>query len=242
MKIRKFTALAILFVMVSVFWIPVKAEDIPGGKKENLHYSIPTLNGGTVSTAAEGRPKVLIFYKTVCYNCQTVLGLFQNERLNFSGVDVIAAEISNASMEEMEQFYKTYGTDQITYGYDARRIMWNYIYSIDSNIDSVTTPVIVFIDRDDHLVHYTTGMNYDILSDIETYLGISLTGTGIKGDIDGSGKVDIQDLRLVLRAVCNKIQMTEVQRNMADVTENGKVDIQDLQKILRFLCGKIQNL
>ena len=67
--------------------------------------------------------------------------------------------------------------------------------------------------------------------------------TSIKrGDVDGSGSVDIADLRMVLRAVCKKITLTEAQKQSADVTDDGSVGIEDLRKILRYVCGKIDEL
>ena len=62
------------------------------------------------------------------------------------------------------------------------------------------------------------------------------------GDIDGNEKVDIMDLRIVLRAVCGKEELSEEQEQAADVEKNGSVDIQDLRKILRFICGKLEEL
>lgn len=67
-------------------------------------------------------------------------------------------------------------------------------------------------------------------------------GASIKGDVDGSGKVDIADLRLVLRSVCGKVDLTDIQKTAADVESDGTVDIQDLRKILRFVCGKAAEL
>lgn len=64
----------------------------------------------------------------------------------------------------------------------------------------------------------------------------------VRGDVDQNSKVDIADLRLVLRAVCRKVELTEEQENAADVEMDGKVDIVDLRKILRFVCGKIEVL
>ena len=67
--------------------------------------------------------------------------------------------------------------------------------------------------------------------------------TSIKrGDVDGSGSVDIADLRMVLRAVCKKITLTEAQKQSANVTGVGSVGIEDLRKILRYVCGKIDEL
>ena len=68
-------------------------------------------------------------------------------------------------------------------------------------------------------------------------------GTEImRGDVDQDGEVDIRDLRLVLRSVCGKIALTEVQKQAADVETDGEVDIKDLRKILRFVCKKIEAL
>ena len=39
-----------------------------------------------------------------------------------------------------------------------------------------------------------------------------------------------------------KIELTERQLMIADVTDDGKVDIQDLRKELRYVCGKISTL
>lgn len=67
---------------------------------------------------------------------------------------------------------------------------------------------------------------------------LDLSTKVIKGDVDGDNEVNIQDLRTILRAVCDKEVLTETQKLSADVNEDGQVDIQDLRKILRFVCGK----
>ena len=71
---------------------------------------------------------------------------------------------------------------------------------------------------------------------------IDLDMTVTMGDLDNDGEVTISDLRLVLRAVCEKITLTAEQETAADVEADGKVNIQDLRKILRFVCGKIESL
>lgn len=74
-------------------------------------------------------------------------------------------------------------------------------------------------------------------------LGTLNTGDDIvKGDVTGDGKVQIDDLRLVLRSVCQKVTLTSAQEKAADVEQNGKVDIADLRLILRFVCGKVEFL
>ena len=47
---------------------------------------------------------------------------------------------------------------------------------------------------------------------------------------------------MILRYVCGKQDLNDVQIIVADVNEDGTVDIQDLRKILRFVCGKEEAL
>ena len=82
------------------------------------------------------------------------------------------------------------------------------------------------------------------MTDTLTELG-TIGGTEdktVKGDVTGDNRVDIQDLRAVLRVVCDKETLDETKELAADVTGDGKVDIQDLRMILRYVCGKIDTL
>lgn len=63
-----------------------------------------------------------------------------------------------------------------------------------------------------------------------------------KGDVDLDGNVAIGDVRVVLRSICQKIELNETQELAADVEKDDKVDIKDLRKILRYVCGKIDSL
>ena len=62
------------------------------------------------------------------------------------------------------------------------------------------------------------------------------------GDVDLDGNVAIGDVRVVLRSICQKIELNEMQELAADVEKDDKVDIKDLRKILRYVCGKIDSL
>lgn len=66
----------------------------------------------------------------------------------------------------------------------------------------------------------------------------------ILGDVNSDGKKDISDLRMILRAVCGKVELTEQQKLAADVEKDSadEVNISDLRKMLRFICGKIESL
>ena len=47
---------------------------------------------------------------------------------------------------------------------------------------------------------------------------------------------------MLLRRICQKIELNEMQELAADVEKDDKVDIKDLRKILRYVCGKIDSL
>lgn len=66
----------------------------------------------------------------------------------------------------------------------------------------------------------------------------------IAGDLTGEGNIDVFDLRLMLRYVCDKTELTEQQLLAADVEKDsaGTVNINDLRKMLRFICRKIETL
>ena len=60
----------------------------------------------------------------------------------------------------------------------------------------------------------------------------------VSGDVNADGEVDIQDLRSILRYICEKEEFNEDQKSAADVDANGEVDIKDLRKVIRYVCGK----
>lgn len=64
------------------------------------------------------------------------------------------------------------------------------------------------------------------------------SGAVVLGDVNADGEVDIQDLRSILRYVCEKEEFDEDQKSAADVDANGEVDIKDLRKVIRYVSGK----
>lgn len=48
--------------------------------------------------------------------------------------------------------------------------------------------------------------------------------------MDLDGNVAIGDVRVVLRSICQKIELNEMQELAADVEKDDKVDIKDLRK------------
>lgn len=63
------------------------------------------LDGSKISSAAQGQPKLLIFYSNTCYNSQTTIrGISQKVRA-FAGVDIYGIETSNKTKETIIQYF-----------------------------------------------------------------------------------------------------------------------------------------
>ena len=60
-----------------------------------------------------------------------------------------------------------------------------------------------------------------------------------KGDINMDGKRDSADLLYLKKYLLNKVNLTNVQKNIADTNNDNKIDSADLLNIKRFLLGKI---
>jgi len=59
------------------------------------------------------------------------------------------------------------------------------------------------------------------------------------GDVNGDGKIDTTDARLVLQAIVNKYTLTDTQKMAADVNTDGKIDTVDARLILQYIVRKI---
>lgn len=61
----------------------------------------------------------------------------------------------------------------------------------------------------------------------------------IKGDVDGSGKVEISDATLIQKYSAHKLTLTSAQFTAGDVTNDGQTDVSDVTMIQKFIAKKI---
>lgn len=57
--------------------------------------------------------------------------------------------------------------------------------------------------------------------------------TGVKGDVTGNGKIELDDAQLVLKAALKIIKLEAEQEKMADYDQDNKVELDDAQMILK---------
>ena len=125
-------------------------SDAPYGH-DNLLVEYTTLDEGTVTSEAKGKPKVLIFFGARCGNSRYAIQDICSGSYDFSDVDIVAVEIQT-DKEQAQTFKNSYGNDKITFAYDfngsANRSAWAYLNRAGMDISgSVVLPFIIYIDK-----------------------------------------------------------------------------------------------
>ncbi|HEY3280660.1 MAG TPA: dockerin type I repeat-containing protein [Armatimonadota bacterium] len=77
----------------------------------------------------------------------------------------------------------------------------------------------------------------DALRGSKEIAGVEATPAGVKGDVNGNGKLDISDVVAALRFVAGLTTPTAAQTTAADINGNSKVDISDIVALLRAVAG-----
>ncbi len=62
------------------------------------------------------------------------------------------------------------------------------------------------------------------------------------GDVNGDGKVNIQDLMNLMYYISGMTDLNENLRANADINKDGKINIQDLMRLMYYISGKITEL
>lgn len=140
----------------------------------NLNASYTTVEEKSVTSTANGQPKVLIFFKTTCANSiYTLKDLCKN---SYTGVDFVAIEASQASKNDTINFRNSYGNSTVTFSYASSynniNSMWDYVYAVGMG-NIVTYPMIVYIDGNNKIQYVTEGMSdaESIAASVKSYCG-----------------------------------------------------------------------
>jgi len=143
---------------------------------ENLSKTFKTLEDKTVSSTAEGKPKLLIFYQNICGNSQFTIKELSGNIANFSGVDIYAIEINKETKDSVSTFKATYGCDEITFSYDTgegnNSSLWSYLQAIGLG-NSISLPVLCYIDANNKLQYGETSAvsAAKVLENLKFYCG-----------------------------------------------------------------------
>lgn len=142
---------------------------------DNLPYNYTALDGTRLSSAADGRPKLLIFYRNPCGNCQGTIYNISRSIDQFTGIDIYALETDGGTKEAVAEIQAKWGCKEITFSYDIQqnnnRSMWAYLREAGINDATVAMPVLCYIDADNRLQYITRGLKTadDICLNLENF-------------------------------------------------------------------------
>lgn len=161
MKKKVLSTLAAFLLVMSMAITANAAEALPEGTA-NLDYSFVDLDGAVRSSQAEGKPKMLVFFKIGCPNCENTLSTIStSEWLQNGEVDVYAVECQRATADAVKGFKDNYCSaagDKIKFGTDPRSMTQAELYIQAAGANSFSkTPLIVMIDANNNLCFVMQG-------------------------------------------------------------------------------------
>lgn len=130
--------------------------------KDNLEYSFRTINDTTVTSTAQGKPKLLIFYDTTYSGSKYTLSTITKAK-SYNNVDIIAIETTGKTKKETRDFINSYAydVDYVTYCYSTEGysdIAYQYAkHCTLYTYTNTTLPAIVYIDENNKIQYMTAG-------------------------------------------------------------------------------------
>lgn len=142
----------------------------------NLDINFPSVDGGTVSSRANGKPKLLLFFFSNDNSKKLISDLCQIK--DYGNIDIIAIHDYH-SKEETISFRDTYanGRDYIDFCYDKDgNYLWEYAKAVGVKTDILTYVNAVFIDSNNKIqqVKHDISDAQEIIDDLNTYCNAGL--------------------------------------------------------------------
>lgn len=139
---------------------------------ENPMCTFMTLDDKEVSSRADGRPKVLVFFDTDAAESQKTIADLSEHIKAFDGVDIYAIEsFGKKTKAEVIAYKEQYGGDGITYCYDKDGS--NGTYAGEYAGGKSGNPVVAIIDAENRVQRVTVGRRGGnaVLRDLQEYCG-----------------------------------------------------------------------
>ena len=171
MKKKLFGILAAAALMLITPTMQVSAEEVAAGTA-NLNYTYDNIDGGSISTQSNGKPKILVFFKVGCGNCKNTLrDISSSEWIKNGDVDVCAIEFAGASVDEIISFRDTYCPEgYIAFGTSDSAFTDTFRYMSHLSLgNSIQTPLMIMVNSNNEIRGYTFSLVYATEIE-ETYL------------------------------------------------------------------------
>ena len=134
-------------------------------EKNNLEgITFETIDGETISNAAEGKSKVLIFFSPDDANSQATIQSVaqQGAEIGLTGIDILAVAVakqhSSISKETVQSFKGSYGGNNITFAHDEKGENGGKLYQYVNAVTGKNTwsyPVVCYIDVNNKFQYLT---------------------------------------------------------------------------------------
>lgn len=179
-----------------------------------FNHTYTTIDGVRVTTKADGKPKLLIYYGDTCYNSQRLIKtIAESDWINKDKIDIIAIETYGgkrtraAEMEAVEDFKSEYANDtdkiHFTYTNISQAIKEFNDYAYEADVEITQMPIIVLLDMNNKIQAVNSGaITADQLE--KNFLEPMLPGWKPKqtSDVDVTGQfVDVQPGKWYVNAV-----------------------------------------
>ncbi len=144
------------------------------GYGENPEYSFVTTDGNTVTTKANGKPKILIFTMPTCGPCNRLIQEITDNSTQYSSYDVLVIDVTGSSLENIKAHKQKFGTTPIVFCVDENRVGFNYKYKLENEL-TIGTPYSVFVNSNNEIVNYYEGYSSDYFKVTCNSFGVTTT-------------------------------------------------------------------
>ena len=151
----------------------------------NLDYTFRTLDEESVSSKANGKPKLIVFYGAGCGHCIYTLESFTEKTVD--GIDVLAVEVKNSSKDKINALKDRLGVgkENIQFCYDLEfeaALARNEYEKTFNGMTYSSLPVLCYIDENDQITYMTAGEQTltQIKRNLAIYCNLKTTNLNLK--------------------------------------------------------------
>jgi len=232
------TIVSTISKIASTIDINPKARTLSYTGAEQVLIEPGTSNTGTIQYSIDGKtfttniPKGLnagnytVYYK--------VIGDNNHNNTEISSIVVTIAKIKSSFIQEPMPKVVVFNGEEQEIIKAGSTNDGQILYSLDGVNFSEKLPTATNVGK--YKVYYRiVGDKNHLDSEIKS---IESTITDLIGDVNGDGKINARDAKLVLQYFNGKVELTEEQKAKADVNGDGKINARDAKLILQIFNGK----
>ncbi len=181
--------LVLLLLLPAIPAMPTEAAELPEGTA-NLDFSFTSIDGESVSTKSNGKPKLIVFFMPGCSRCKYTLQDFSSSSWLANGeADVCAIDFRGYTQEEIREFQETNCPEGLIQFVaddtgNATFAVYDYLHADGNTSGTIATPVVAMVDVNNNLRYVVSGRTV-YASEIEADYLPNLKG-GNSGDEDNT--------------------------------------------------------